>query len=152
MSTDADKALVRRYYEEVLTKRDPDLVDELFSPSYVYHYADTPPGLATDREGLKQFVTHFLVGYPDMHFIVEDQTLEGDQVVTHLTARSGLPVGPVMTIPADFSKGCWIRYHQRDQQRSYRQRQNRRKLVPIRYPRSSASSRRTSIDLSTFFP
>ncbi len=104
MSTDADKALVRRYYEEVLTKRDPDLVDELFSPSYVYHYADTPPGLATDREGLKQFVTHFLVGYPDMHFIVEDQTLEGDQVVTHLTARSGLPVGPVMTIPANSAK------------------------------------------------
>lgn len=104
MSTEADKALVRRYYEEVLTKRDPDLVDELFSPSYVYHYADTPPGLATDREGLKQFVTHFLIGYPDLHFIVEDQTLEDDQVVTHLTARSGLPVGPVMTIPADSAK------------------------------------------------
>jgi len=101
MSTEADKALVRRYYEEVLTKRDPNLVDELFSSSYVYHYADTPPGLATDREGFKQFVTHFLIGYPDLHFSVEDQTLEGDQVVTHVIARSGLPVGPVMTIPAN---------------------------------------------------
>jgi predicted SnoaL-like aldol condensation-catalyzing enzyme len=101
MSTEADKALVRRYYEEVLTKRDPNLVDELFSSSYVYHYDDTPPGLATDREGLKQFVTHFLVGYPDLHFSVEDQTLEGDQVVTHVTARTSFPVGPVMTIPAD---------------------------------------------------
>ena len=101
MSTEADKALVRRYYEEVLTKRDPALVDELFSPSYVYHYADTPPRLSSDREGFKQFVTHFLVGYPDLHFIVEDQTLEGDHVITHVTAHSSRPVGPVMTIPAD---------------------------------------------------
>lgn len=101
MSTEADKALVRRYYEEVLTKRDPDLVDELFSSSYVYHYADTPPGLSSDREGFKQFVTHFLIGYPGLRFVVEDQTSEGDQVVTHVTAHSSMPVGPVMTIPAD---------------------------------------------------
>jgi len=32
MSTEENKALVRRYYEEVLTKRNPELVDELFSP------------------------------------------------------------------------------------------------------------------------
>ncbi len=101
MSTEADKVLVRRYYEEVLTKRDPALVDELFSPDYVYHYADTPPGIPTDREGFKQFVTHFLAGYPGLQFIVEDQALEGDQVVTHVTARSSSPVGPVMTIPAN---------------------------------------------------
>ena len=101
MSTEADKALVRRYYEEVLTKRDPDLVDELFSPDYVYHYADIPPGLSTDREGFKQFVTHFLSGYSGLQFIVNDQTVEGDRVVTHVTARSSQPVGPVMTMPAD---------------------------------------------------
>ncbi len=101
MSTDADKTLVRRYYEEVLTKRDPNLVDELFSPDYVYHYAGTPSGLSSDREGFKQFVTHFLSGYPDLQFIINDQILAGDQVITHVIAHSSRPVGPVMTIPAD---------------------------------------------------
>ena len=101
MPIEADKALVRRYYEEVLTKRDSTLVDELFSPDYVYHYDNIPPGISTDREGFKQFVTHFLVGYPGLQFIVEDQALEGDQVVTHVTTRTSSPVGPVMTIPAD---------------------------------------------------
>lgn len=101
MSTEDNKALVRRYYEEVLTKRDPQLVDELFSPDYVYHYADTPPDLSTDREGFKQFVTQFLSGYPNMSFHVDDQTVEGDKVVTHITAQSGIPVGPVKSIPAN---------------------------------------------------
>ena len=101
MSTEADKALVRRYYEEVLTKRDPALVDELFSPDYVYHYSDTPLGLSSDREGFKQFVARFLSGYPDLQFVVGDQTLADNGIVTHVTARSSAPPGPVMTIPAN---------------------------------------------------
>ena len=101
MSNEDNRALVRRYYEEVLTRRDPRLVDELFSPDYVYHYADIPPGLNTDREGFKQFVTHFLSGYSEMLFYVDDQTIEGDKVITHITAKSGMPVGPLRSIPAD---------------------------------------------------
>ncbi len=101
MSAEANKALVRRYYEEVLTKRDPRLVDELFSPDYVYHYADTPPGLAPGLEGFKQFTQQFLSGYPNLRFTVEDQSVEGDKVITQVTARSSFPVGPVMSMPAN---------------------------------------------------
>ena len=101
MSTEDNKALVRRYYEEVLTKRDPQLVDELFSPDYVYHYADNPPDLSTDREGFKQFVTDFLSGYPGMQFHVDDQTVEGDKVISHITAKSSTPIGPARSIPAN---------------------------------------------------
>jgi predicted ester cyclase len=101
MSTDIEQTLVRRYFEEVLTTRNTDLVDELFSPDYVYHYADTPVGLPSGLEGFKQFVTHFLSGYPDMRFSVDDQTVEGDKVITHFTARSSAPTGGVMTMPAN---------------------------------------------------
>ncbi|TMC59232.1 MAG: ester cyclase [Chloroflexota bacterium] len=48
-----------------------------------------------------QFVTHFLSGYPKMQFIVDDQTVEDDKVITHVTARSSTPLGPVMTMPAN---------------------------------------------------
>lgn len=101
MSTQENEGLVRRYYEEVLTKRNPDLVDELFAPDYVFHYADTPSNLAPGLKGFKQFVTHFLSGYPGLNFIVEDQTVEGDKVTSRIIARSSRPVGPVMTIPAN---------------------------------------------------
>ena len=101
MSSEDMKALVRRYYEEVLTRRDPQLVDELFSPDYVYHFADTPPEIPTDRKGLKQFVTQFLSGYADLHFHVDDQTVQGDTVTSHITAHSSTPAGPVMSIPAN---------------------------------------------------
>lgn len=101
VSTEDNKALVRRFYEEVLSRRDTTLVDELFSPDYVYHYNDTPPDLSTDREGFKQFVTDFLSGYPDLQFQVNDQSVEGDNVVTLVTAKSNVPIGPVMTIPAN---------------------------------------------------
>jgi len=101
VSTEANKALVKRYYEEVLTKRNPALVDELFTSDYVFHYADTPPGLPAGLEGFKQFVTHFLAGYPNLRFNVGEQSVENDRVVTHVTAESSTPVGPVMTIPAN---------------------------------------------------
>lgn len=101
MSTEENKALVRRYYEEVLTKRNPELVDELFASDYVFHYADTPPNLAPGLVGFKQFTTHFLSGYPDLNFIVEDQTVEGDKVTSRITAQSSRPIGAVMTIPAN---------------------------------------------------
>ncbi|MDQ2716839.1 MAG: ester cyclase [Chloroflexota bacterium] len=104
MSTETNKALVRRYYEEVLTKRDPKLVDELFAPDYVFHYAHTPPGLPSGLAGFKQFVTEFLSGYSQLHFVVDKQTVEGDKVVSHITAHSGSPIGAVMSIPADPEK------------------------------------------------
>jgi len=88
MSTEENKALVRRYYEEVLARRDPSLVDDLFAANYVYHYPDTPPGLPEGLEGFKKFVTMFLSGFTNLQITVEDQIAVGDKVVTRLIARS----------------------------------------------------------------
>ncbi len=98
MSTEANKALVRRYYEEVLAKRNSALVDELFATNYVYHYPDTPPNLPPGLEGFKQFVTMYLSGYANLHFTIEDQIAEGDKVVTRVTAHSS-NIGPLRSIP-----------------------------------------------------
>lgn len=94
MSDESNKALVRRYYEEVLTKRDSSLVDELFASNYVFHIADTPPRLPDGLEGFKQFVTLFLSGYTNLRFTVEDQIAEGDKVVTRVAGRSD-NIGPL---------------------------------------------------------
>src|SRR5579872_541584 len=76
MSTEDNKALVRRFYTEVLEKRNPALVDELFATTYVYHYPDMPPDLPSGLEGFKKFVTLFLSGFSNLTFTIDDQTVE----------------------------------------------------------------------------
>ena len=51
MSTEKNKALVRRFVDEVQSKGKTDLIDEICTPEFVNH--STPPGLPPDREGIK---------------------------------------------------------------------------------------------------
>jgi predicted ester cyclase len=95
MSTEQNKALDRRYVEEVLNKGDLGVIDEIMAPNYVGHVPGFPP---SDREGDKQLIAMFRAAFPDLHFIIEDQIGEGDKVVHRLTAR-GTHQGDFMGIP-----------------------------------------------------
>ena len=92
MSTEDNKAIARRLYEEALNTRNIAVVDELVAPTIVLHYdypADSP-GSAEPQSGLeaiKHFVSHVRTTFPDYHFTVELQIAEGDLVVTRGTAR-----------------------------------------------------------------
>ena len=52
-STDVNKALVRRFYEEI-DKGNIDILDELVAEDYADHNPPPFPGLPPGREGLKQ--------------------------------------------------------------------------------------------------
>jgi steroid delta-isomerase-like uncharacterized protein len=84
MSTAENKALVRRFYEEI-DRGNLDAMDELVAEDYVDHSPPPFPGLAPGREGLKQAFRLFWEATPGHHRI-EDQIAEGDKVVTRLTA------------------------------------------------------------------
>ena len=84
MSADENKALVRRFYEEI-DKGNLEAMDELVAEDYVDHNPPPFPGLGTGREGLKQVFEIFWKATPGYHRI-EDQIAEGDKVVTRLTA------------------------------------------------------------------
>jgi predicted ester cyclase len=84
MSTEENKALIRRFYEEI-DKGNLDAMDELVAENYVDHNPPPFPGLAAGREGLKQAFKIFWEATPGSHHI-EDQIAEGDKVVTRLTA------------------------------------------------------------------
>jgi len=77
MSTEQNKAVVRRFIEEVLNNQDLALADELLAPDYVNHLA---PG---GREGFKQFNTMLRSALPDLkiHVSIEHMVAEGDYVV-----------------------------------------------------------------------
>jgi predicted ester cyclase len=84
MGIEENKALIRRFYEEI-DAGNVDAMDELVGEDYVNHHPPPFPGLATGREGLKQAFRLFLQATPGRHEI-EDQIAEGDKVVTRLTA------------------------------------------------------------------
>ena len=81
---ESNKALVRRFYEEI-DKGNIGVLDEVVAEDYLDHNPPPFPGLGSGREGLKQAFTIFLHATPGYHQI-EDQIAEGDRVVTRLTS------------------------------------------------------------------
>ena len=83
MSAEENKAIFRRYVEEVSNEGNLDLVDEIFD-RYLAHQSD---GHAEERgpEDVKRFIGEFHQAFPDFHSEIEDQIAEGDKVVTRWT-------------------------------------------------------------------
>src|SRR5215471_20278265 len=83
MSTEDNKAVVRRFYEEVMNQKKRAVLDEVFDLNVVDHFA--PPGTPGGLEGARQTLGMFLSAFPDLHFTVEDLIAEGDKVVARAT-------------------------------------------------------------------
>jgi steroid delta-isomerase-like uncharacterized protein len=79
VGTEENKALVRRFYEEVWSKGNLDVADEVFAPDYVRHdprSAEAAPG----PEGQKRVAGDFRRAFPDLRFEVQRIVAEGDLV------------------------------------------------------------------------
>ena len=94
MSTEENKAILRRGYEEIHNKGNLAAIDELIASDYV-EYSPAAPGLPLGLEGVKQTFTMFRTAFPDFHVTVEDMVAEGDKVVARLT-MSGTHKGEFM--------------------------------------------------------
>lgn len=97
MSTEENKALMRRWLEEVANAQKLEAVDEVFAPTFVDHAAlpDQPPGSA----GIKWFLSIIWAAFPDWHYTIEDLIAEGDKVVARVTVR-GTHQGDFLGIPS----------------------------------------------------
>ena|SRR6266849_3748694 len=100
MSAEQNKALVRRFYEEI-DKGNLAAMDDLVAEDYIDH-SPPPFPFASGREGLKQAFKLFWEATPGYH-LIEDQIAEGDKVVTRLTAY-GAHESDLPGIPATGSK------------------------------------------------
>jgi steroid delta-isomerase-like uncharacterized protein len=96
MSTEENKAIIRRWIEECYNQGNLAVVDELIAADYINRSA--PLGQAPGLEGEKQYATTIRSAYPDFQMAIEDQIAEGDKVVTRYTAR-GTHRGEFMGIP-----------------------------------------------------
>jgi len=102
MTVEENKALLRRYGEEVFGKGNVALSDEFLSPDYVHHDPGVPPG----REGRIQMAEMHRTAWSDLDFTVEDLVAEGDKVAFRWTI-SGTHVGEWMGIPPTGKRVTW---------------------------------------------
>jgi predicted ester cyclase len=78
--SEVNKALVRRFYEEGINKRNMAVLDELPDPDYVYH--GVVEGEIRGVEAMKQFLISLYAAIPDDQHMIQEQVAEGDKVVT----------------------------------------------------------------------
>ena len=100
--TTQNKAIVRRYFTEVLTAGNLELIDTLIAQDYVSHY---PAGyeLGGGPEDVRQIVSSVRRAFPDVHFTVEDLIAEGEKIVCRWTFQ-GVQEEDFMGIPASGRK------------------------------------------------
>jgi predicted ester cyclase len=77
-----NKALVRRFNEEVYNRGNMDVADELLAPNFVSRDALT--GEEGSREDLKREIAEQAATSSDLHFSIEEEIAEGDKVVTRV--------------------------------------------------------------------
>jgi predicted ester cyclase len=77
-----NKALVRRFNEEVYNRRNLDAADEFLAPDFVDYGA--LPGEAVGIEGYKLAVADTQAASSDVHFSIEEMIAEGDKVVSRI--------------------------------------------------------------------
>jgi predicted ester cyclase len=83
VSSEENKAVVRRLYEEVFNGGNLDLADDLVAPDGVNHAA--PPGGPAGPVGVRRIVGMLRAAFPDDRHEIEDMLAEGDRVAVRIT-------------------------------------------------------------------
>jgi steroid delta-isomerase-like uncharacterized protein len=102
--SDANKALVRRFYSEINAGR-VDFVNEATAVDFVEN--EKFPGLEPNREGVRQMFLMMRAAFPDLRMEIEDMIAEDDKVFirarmygTHKGEFMGMaPTGRKINVP-----------------------------------------------------
>jgi steroid delta-isomerase-like uncharacterized protein len=96
MSAEESKAIMRRFWE-VWEQGNVELLDELLAPEYINHTL-AAPDLPSGPQGVKEVVSMFRSGIPDLKVVIEDMIAEGDKVATRY-ALEGIHRGELFGVP-----------------------------------------------------
>jgi predicted ester cyclase len=84
MSPEGNKAIVRRYLEEVWNKKNRAILDEVVAPDLVQHVRNVSPG----REGIHRFFAMMDHAFPNARMTIEDMIGEADKVMWSFTIHA----------------------------------------------------------------
>ena len=97
MTTDQNKALVRRLVEEAQAAGNLALVDELLAPDFIDH--SPLPSVPPTRDGVRALFAALHAAFPDLQITIHEQLAEGDKVMTRKTF-AGTHQGEFLGVPA----------------------------------------------------
>lgn len=107
MSTEENKNLLRRWWEALNQRNALEIIDETYASDYVLH----DPSLSEPVQGVqgvREFISAVIAGFPDAHYTIEDLIAEGDKVVQRLSVR-GTHQGEFQGIPpTGKSAAVWL--------------------------------------------
>ena len=90
MSAEQNKAIVRRFIEELWNNRNLDLADEIFAADCITHQLRSGAELVAaprSPEVIMKHVTEWLAGFSDLRFTIEQMITEADQVVARMVMQ-----------------------------------------------------------------
>ena len=96
MSIEENKAVVRRFFEELLSTDNFALADELLRSDFRFYFAGSPDPM--DLKQYKEFLVARRAAFPDRCFVVEEMIAEGDKVSARFTMH-GVHQGEFRGIP-----------------------------------------------------
>ena len=85
VSAEQNKAIFRRYVEEMANQGNLEVADEIFD-RYIAHQPDGTT-LERDPEDVKRFHRGWRSAFPDLRISIENHIAEGDKVVARITVR-----------------------------------------------------------------
>ena len=86
--SEENKALVRRWFEEVWNKGRSDAIDEMFAADGIAHgLSDDVGNPLKGPAGFKPFHEIFRGAFPDIDVVVEETIAEGDLVAARCSVR-----------------------------------------------------------------
>jgi predicted ester cyclase len=84
MSTEENKAIVRRFFMEGPSRGDIGAADDLLAPNFTLHIPlPSQPGIA----GMNDVITACRAAFEHLNVTVEDMVAEGDMVAARFSAR-----------------------------------------------------------------
>ncbi len=101
MSTEANKAIVRRY-REIYNSTNLGTLEEVLAADFTPH--NMMPGLPPNIEGAKMLQQGTMATFPDLHVTTDDLIAEGDKVVERWTQTQTHTGAPVFGAPANSGK------------------------------------------------
>jgi len=96
--SEANKQLMRQWFERVWNQRDESAIEAMFAADCIAHNFPETGGTLVGPEGFKPVYRNFCGAFPDIHVTVQEVIAEGDRVaahfitsMTHLGDHLGIP-------------------------------------------------------------
>jgi len=87
--SEANKALVQRWFDEVWNKGRAEAIEEMFDEYGIAHgLSEDPANPITGPRDFRPFHTLFREAFPNMMIVVEDMIAEGDKVAARCSVRA----------------------------------------------------------------